>query len=239
MKIIKDIIREFEVSSELKKTNKKSYFTKLKMIEEGYVSLEKLKSIVDGAKSYADMVNIPSQTKAYEHLLTIFEYYKNNPSELPYNKIKKSDRKDNYQIFASTDEFQNSILDIENYDLDILKKIKPTLKKEFNWEANTTSETTGKYDLDFQFEKEFNKSASINTLIEDKVTLNLDNKKIFIVSGFEKLFASMFDMELKKNLLLYKDEDPELDTFFKTRVEIWDEFFFRLNELYEIEIKSN
>ena len=90
-KFFTDLKKNLETPSELKEANKKSYLTKLKMIEEGNVSLEELKTMVDVAKNYAELVNIPSQTKVYEHLLTIFEYYKTNPSELPYNKIKKSD----------------------------------------------------------------------------------------------------------------------------------------------------
>ena len=133
--------------------------------------------------------------------------------------------------YTESEEFYSTILELNIFDKKILSEIKPILKKELNFDVYAYPERTGKHDLDYLFSVELNRSPSANPLIKDEVIINKDNEKIYEVSGFEKLYASMFDIDFKIKLLL-PNKNPNEDIVFNNRIEVWNEFYDRLNELY-------
>ena len=169
-------------------------------------------------------------------VLSIFDSYTGENPE----KRQKLNQKETHERHTETSdnlkytesqEFYSTILELNIFDKKILSLIKPTLKKELNFDVYAYPEKTGKHSLDYLFDCEFNRTPSLNPLIEDEVIINKYNEKIYKVSGFEKLYASIFDIDLKIKLLL-PNKNPNEDVTFNNRIDVWNEFYDRLNELY-------
>ena len=170
-------------------------------------------------------------------LLFMFESIANEKREEQRAKLNQKELQErlketsNNIKYTESEEFYSTILELNIFDKKILNEIKPSLKKELNFDVDAYPEETGKHSLDYLFGYEINRAPSLNPLIEDKVTFNKDNEKLYEVSGFEKLYASMFDIDLKMKLLL-PNKNPNEDISFNNRIEVWNEFYDRLNELY-------